>query len=326
MARRRSPAPKKGKPKPKKSYALISGDTEEGASALKLLARAIEKFRPELEGARIGVAWNIGKKPDKDGFLQLGRMKRLAELDREMLHLDAIVILNQEQWRVMNPDQQLALMHHELCHLEPARDNEGEQAIDGHGNLRWRGRRHDIEEFRAVIAEHGYYKNDLAEFVSAALKRDRNPTPQLPFEDGLAAQKTAAESQPGGSQATASEPGNQGEPDKATGPAWKPGDSMKKLRTLAEDTAQSPVPHPLSRIRFTETELNAVNDCATALPHGEGTVPFLASRDGLVLYNGTLVTDVVKALDDHRAHKRPTEQQTYVRAIRKIKTAMEASA
>lgn len=174
MGRRFGGSKKKAQPKSRKLYDLITIDTEEGKEVFKLLDQVKKQWKEDLHKARVGAAWMIGKKPDKDGRIVLGRMKKCSELERQIHSLDAILILNQEHWRVFSKEQRLALVHHELCHLAQAEDANGDQAIDGHGSLKWRLVRHDIEEFRAVVAAHGCYKNDLAEFVAATLKRDPN--------------------------------------------------------------------------------------------------------------------------------------------------------
>lgn len=178
MARRNKE--KKAKQPPAKKYDLVipeaeRGGTKEGTEVYGLIDQAVKKHRKELAEARIGAAWMIGKKPDRDGHLLLGRMKVLNELEQQQLELDGIVLLNREHWRVFDRKQRLALVHHELCHMAPVLAIDGvEQALNGHGDRRWRKVKHDLEEFRAVVAAHGCYVDDLRQFARALMSKDPN--------------------------------------------------------------------------------------------------------------------------------------------------------
>jgi hypothetical protein len=162
------------KAEPKKTYDLISKETIEGKSVFKLITEVLKRWKKDLSSARIGAAWMVGKKPDKDGVVTLGRMKKCSELERQLHQLDAIVLLNQDYWRMLKDEQRLALVHHELCHLDQALDSNGELAYDGHGERKWRLRKHDVEEFNEVIRSHGCYKADIVSFVKEAVTKDPN--------------------------------------------------------------------------------------------------------------------------------------------------------
>lgn len=171
---------------PKKKYDLIVGEnkkggTKEGAEVYLVLSQAVEQYKQQTHASgKWGAAWMIGLKKNKDGLLVLGRMKKCSELEKQLHGYDGIILLNQEAWRAMSAEQRIALVHHELCHIEPVMDAAtDEQLYDGHGNLRWRVRKHDLEEFREVVEAHGLYKDDLRRFVGVAIRRGQLP-PQLP--------------------------------------------------------------------------------------------------------------------------------------------------
>lgn len=170
MARRR-----RTKADPRKVYDLIGTSTDEGKEVHDLIGEVKKRWKDDLREARIGAAWMIGKKADKDGRVQLGRLKKCSELERRLHRLDAIVLLSQDHFRLLSKSQKLALVHHELCHLAEAVDSNGETAYDGHGERKWRIVKHDIEEFREVVAMHGCWKSELAFFVRATIDKD----PQL---------------------------------------------------------------------------------------------------------------------------------------------------
>lgn len=86
---------------------------------------------------------------------------------------DFIILLNQEVWndKEFGPEKKAALIDHELCHAEVALARDGEPKLDERGRRVWRTRKHDIEEFRAVVQRHGCYKYDLEKFAETLLRR-----------------------------------------------------------------------------------------------------------------------------------------------------------
>ena len=164
MARR---GPKKPKQPKVPRYELINDQTVEGRAIYKLVRDLVAKYHHALKGAAIAAVWMVGKKADKDGRLILGRMRKRSELDRELGEHDLILLLNKEQWRIFNEEQRAALVDHELCHADEATDPNGEPKEDAKGRKIYRMRKHDIEEFAAVVRRHGMWKADLSVFAEA---------------------------------------------------------------------------------------------------------------------------------------------------------------
>lgn len=141
--------------------------------------RLVQAHHEGLRQARIAVAWLLDVKADKDGHLTLGRMRKASDLDREFRDFDLVVLLNSKAWKELGAKQRAALVDHELCHATVAEDKNGEPIKDERDRLCYRMRRHDIEEFNAVVKRHGCYLSDVAEFVRQAM---HNPTPQALFD------------------------------------------------------------------------------------------------------------------------------------------------
>lgn len=153
-------------------YELIDPTTE----PYTVLAEAREAWHEDLHQAAIALAWEAKIKPDVDGHVKLGKCVKVTELYREFAEFNFIIVLNREVWNSpeFTPDKKLALMDHELCHAAPAFDDEtGEQKLDAADRLVWRVRKHDIEEFRSVVAHHGCYKRDLEKFAEALLRKNQ---------------------------------------------------------------------------------------------------------------------------------------------------------
>ena len=151
-------------------YEIIEVDTEPYA----VLAEARELWHSDLEDAAIALAWEGKVKMDTDGHVRLGKCVKVTELYREFADFNFIIVLNREVWAdpEFTKQKKIALMDHELCHAAPAYDEDtGYQKMDAANRLVWRVRRHDIEEFRSVVAHHGCYKADLEKFAETLLQK-----------------------------------------------------------------------------------------------------------------------------------------------------------
>ncbi|HUX01769.1 MAG TPA: putative metallopeptidase [Phycisphaerae bacterium] len=158
-----------GKPKPV-TVELIEENDSSGERALpyRILDEFVRTHHPHLAEAKIALAWNDAWAEDADGKVQLGQAKKASDLDRELHGHDLVILLNRSWWNQFQPEQQRALMDHELCHCEVAKDDDGETKQDEKGRIVYRIRKHDVEEFREVVARHGVWKSDLEQFVATA--------------------------------------------------------------------------------------------------------------------------------------------------------------
>ena len=164
---------RRGSPKPKRvSYELISRDSIIGTPMYLELAELIGAYHEDLRDARIALAWCTAWKPDVDGRCRLGQCKKASDLDRELAAWDFVLLLRRQFWmsnEVTNL-QRRALLDHELMHAARKHDATGEPATDERGRPVFRTRRHDVEEFQAVVERHGCYKRDLEAFAAALLR------------------------------------------------------------------------------------------------------------------------------------------------------------
>jgi hypothetical protein len=167
--------------KPKKvNFDIIPAKNDAGeiTEPYRLLAGVRKKYHRETEQARIALAWRKRLKADNDGHLVLGRCVHLNDLQRELVPLDFVILLNKEVWESEEFDRskKLALLDHEMCHAAVSADSDtGETIFDEAGRPVFRIRKHDIEEFMSVVTHHGCYKRDLERFGEAVLKAKRAP-------------------------------------------------------------------------------------------------------------------------------------------------------
>lgn len=155
-------------------YTLIDPMSAVGVVMHRLLEEIREAHHEEIFEARIALAWCTSWHPDRDGLLVLGKCKKASDLDRELAAFDFVILLNKLVWQDFSftEEQKRALVDHELCHADVARDPvSGDKVRDERGRQVFRIRKHDIEEFRDIVARHGCYKRDLEAFGKAILQR-----------------------------------------------------------------------------------------------------------------------------------------------------------
>jgi hypothetical protein len=138
----------------------------------ELLAELVALYHEELEGARIALAWCTSWKPDVDGRVTLGKCKKASDLDRELSRWDFVILLRKTFWtdERVTLAQRRALLDHELCHAARKLDQHGQPCEDQRGRHVYRTRKHDLEEFTAVVERHGLWQRDL-EMFAAAIRR-----------------------------------------------------------------------------------------------------------------------------------------------------------
>ena len=153
----------------KLTYKLIEREGGPGEKMYALLDELVVKHHEDLAQARIALAWNLSWKPDVDGRAQLGKCKRVGNLERELMEYDFVIILLKEFWESLDvtDEQRRALLDHELCHGALTLDKSGEPVEDERGRKMYRIRKHDILEFTEIVARHGCYKRDLEQFAQA---------------------------------------------------------------------------------------------------------------------------------------------------------------
>lgn len=145
-------------------FKYIEPETEEGKEIYSIMERLIQKFHPELMEAKIALAWNFSWKPDKDGHLVLGKCKKAGDLEKSVPSpFDFIITLFKPFWEdpAVSQDQMCALLDHELCHATARYDDEGELLRDEKGNIMYRTRKHDVEDFIEIIERYGVHTPQL---------------------------------------------------------------------------------------------------------------------------------------------------------------------
>lgn len=179
MARRRKDKTAEKKRKKVNVHFLERMHAGKIRSPYRIMEDLIKTHRKDLAEARIAIAWRFGWRTDTDGKLKLGTMSKASEFQRDLPKdaYDGVMQLNHEAFNggLLGDEQQRAVIYHELCHLEVAKDADGEPKQDDKGRTCFRIRKHDVEEFNEVVAKFGCYKKDVEKFAATAAEAQRQP-------------------------------------------------------------------------------------------------------------------------------------------------------
>ena len=92
--------------------------------------------------------------------------------------IDYLIILDDEWWIDASERDREALVFHELNHLQPAFDKDGNQRFSRETGLPVVALvGHDVEEFAAVVRRYGAWSDDVRGFLAAAAEGEANPAP-----------------------------------------------------------------------------------------------------------------------------------------------------
>lgn len=91
-----------------------------------------------------------------------------------------LITISRDVWDVLPPEKQEALVDHELCHawaeVKQAKEeadvsqDEVDEQIEKDNPVKLSVKPHDLEEFSCIVRRHGLWREDIEDFVDAALK------------------------------------------------------------------------------------------------------------------------------------------------------------
>lgn len=169
MRRRKVKGPKRV------SYQLIDRENAAGKPIYAMLRELVDEHHEDLRDARIALAWCTSWRPDVDGRCVLGRCRKASDLDRELAAFDFIILLRRTFWvdERVTEVQRRALLDHELHHAAvKVNDRTGDPEYDERGRKCFRTRKHDLEEFTAIVERYGTWTRDVELFYAALRRSD----------------------------------------------------------------------------------------------------------------------------------------------------------
>jgi len=157
------------------------------ADTIDLINRTIDAYHPELASHEVIVAAQMCEPSEKEAVKagKEGRVPRPLKLNGWPCHAtvrkttvqeriggmaDALITLDALHWRDLDDAGRIALLDHELTHLEIVRDKEGFAKSDDAGRPVLKIRLHDwqIGGFREVAARHGQAAPEVVSFREVA--------------------------------------------------------------------------------------------------------------------------------------------------------------
>lgn len=87
-----------------------------------------------------------------------------------------VITISEPVWEVLPHDKRVALVDHELCHawaeVKQAKDEadaDADAEIEQDNPVKLSVKPHDLEEFSCIVRRHGLWREDIEDFVNAAL-------------------------------------------------------------------------------------------------------------------------------------------------------------
>lgn len=161
MARRLAPrAPKEKKLRPVNFAPIEREHAGKITEPYKVLETLIGKHHKDLNEAeaRILIGWDLGPtKPDADGFVKFGRVKKGADVDREMAKYDVLIVIRKNIWASFDNTRKHAEIDRLLCRVAVVRDPHGEIVVDEKGRSQFRLRK-PVEVFPENVARYGFHQ------------------------------------------------------------------------------------------------------------------------------------------------------------------------
>jgi hypothetical protein len=134
--------------------------TEADDSVGTIAGGLLPNYHAELVSARIKYVF-VSEASKKGGHDLYGRVKRVSGFLEWAIECDFLIEVALDKWNELETHQRTALVDHLL---ERCTGEEDEKT----GNMRWKLREPDVQEFSSILDRHGAWHNSLAGFVSVA--------------------------------------------------------------------------------------------------------------------------------------------------------------
>lgn len=151
------------------TYLLADDDT------VRLLAETRAKYHPVLDeiGVRVSILMAIAA-VDKDGNKKgpalkvhgvpaLAKVRIVKHSDRVQGMADAEIVVDGDEWAFFPREKKVAILDHELLHLDPQIDEDGKPVTDDGGRpvLKMRHHDHQIGWFKEIAERHGKHSVEM---------------------------------------------------------------------------------------------------------------------------------------------------------------------
>lgn len=138
----------------------VGGKVTEPWAILERLLKDVHGFDP-IRNCRVRLFWQRDGKMDVDGIAVGATVCKANEIDRNLAEEsggetpDIFIKIAEKTWSQLDAKQRERLLFHELCHVHPAKDANGEQKMDSKDRPLWRIGKHPITAFHEELARYG---------------------------------------------------------------------------------------------------------------------------------------------------------------------------
>lgn len=135
--------------------------TYENAESVEAVANSlIPSYHPELVNARMRYVFKekAGKKGGKTIF---GTVKKTSDLMVFLIEADFLIEVGLDAWNEMDGPKRTAAVDHLLERIYGEED-------ENSGEMKWKLREPDVQEFSSILSRHGAWNDDLVGFLTVA--------------------------------------------------------------------------------------------------------------------------------------------------------------
>ena len=154
----------------------------EAPDVQEIAENLIEKYHPHLIDYSVKIRYVfVDKTPSSKGKEVWGTCRKVSGLNAYLESGDIdcgpffVITISKEIWDILPNDKKLALVDHELCHAwaevkQKEEDEDEESSEEVEQVVKLSVKPHDLEEFSCIVRRHGLWREDIQDFVEAALK------------------------------------------------------------------------------------------------------------------------------------------------------------
>lgn len=126
----------------------------------------IPRWHEHLQEAAIAYIYDAEIMTSK-GRAIMAKIRKANPVEHHLTGMDLIVLVSMPIWRTLEESQQIALMDHELSHVETTM-----KGTPPNHEVKYKLVGHDLEEFNEVVKRHGAWYPDIKEFYNSLLQGD----------------------------------------------------------------------------------------------------------------------------------------------------------
>lgn len=157
---------------------------EEAPEVEKIAKELIDKYHQHLIDFQVKLRYLfISKTPKSKGKEVWGTCRKISGLNAYLEGGEKddepffVITISRDVWDILPQEKRVALVDHELCHAwaevkqaEEEADADVDAEIEQDNPVKLSVKPHDLEEFACIVRRHGLWRQDIEEFVEAAMK------------------------------------------------------------------------------------------------------------------------------------------------------------